>query len=159
MSILVTGSPFVSPSENKVDKDKLKLDDTRVYPEDTDVIHAYIEDVKDHIEKNFPEGTVGFKVRVDSMAVQMDNIMGLFIADSFKAINSCIFVWIFLTQHMQSCMLSSLGMGLILLSFPFTAFIVNYILQVKYFGFLQIMIVYIVLGIAADDIFVFYDAF
>lgn len=69
MSMLLTGSPFVSPSENKVDKDKLKTDETRVYPEDTDVIHAYIEDVKDHIEKNFPEATVGFKVRIDSMAV------------------------------------------------------------------------------------------
>lgn len=28
----------------------------------------------------------------------------------------------------------------------------------KYFGFLQVMIIYIVLGIAADDIFVFFDA-
>ena len=69
MSILRVGGPFVSARENKVDKDKLKLDETRVYPMDTDVVWAYLEDTKEMIERDFPEATVKFKTRVASMKV------------------------------------------------------------------------------------------
>lgn len=45
-----------------------------------------------------------------------------------------------------------------LFSFPVTVLITEFIFQVKYFGSLQIVILYIVLGIGCDDIFVLYDA-
>jgi predicted RND superfamily exporter protein len=50
------------------------------------------------------------------------------------------------------------GITLILTSFPFTVVITEGIFQVTYFSSLQVIAIYIVLGIAADDIFVFYDA-
>jgi len=53
--------------------------------------------------------------------------------------------------------LAFIGISIIVFSFPFTAVIVNGMLGVKYFGFLHVLIVFIVLGIAADDIFVFID--
>lgn len=49
-------------------------------------------------------------------------------------------------------------MTIIFLSFPFTAFIVSGIFRVGYFGYLQIIAIFLVCGIAADDIFVFNDA-
>lgn len=78
--------------------------------------------------------------------------------DATKSMISIFFVFIYLNIHLKSCFLSFIGITIILLSFPVTVIITNWVLQVKYFGFLQVIIVYIVLGIAADDIFVFYDA-
>ena len=84
--------------------------------------------------------------------------MTLALSDAMKAFFSMTFVFIYLNIHLQSCILSCLGMGIIIMSFPFTVVITNAVLGIKYFGFLQIMIIYIVLGIADDDMFVFYDA-
>jgi protein dispatched 1 len=89
----------------------------------------------------------------------IDELIATAMGDALKAVFSCLFVFMYLNFHTQSCMISCLGMGIIVLSFPFTAIITNGILQIKYFGVLQVMIIYIVLGIAADDIFVFWDAY
>jgi hypothetical protein len=53
--------------------------------------------------------------------------------------------------------LAFVGISIIVFSFPMTSCIVNGIFGVTYFGFLHILVVFIVLGIAADDIFVFID--
>jgi hypothetical protein len=111
-------------------------DSKRKYPTDEDYVFAYIKDVQDHVKDKYPEDTVGFNTRIDCVSMQFDNLMSVVTQDTGKALFSCIFVWIYLTQHMQSCMLSSLGMGVVILSFPFTTFITNFIFQVKYFGFL-----------------------
>lgn len=71
---------------------------------------------------------------------------------------SLLFVFIYMSIHLRSMFLSWYGCLLIIFSFPFTMIIVNGIFRVTYFGTLQIIGVYIVLGIAADDIFVFVDA-
>lgn len=63
-----------------------------------------------------------------------------------------------MTFHLRSLFLSSLCMISIVLSFPITAFITEGILGVTWFGDLHNVVVFIVMGIAADDVFVFYDA-
>lgn len=47
---------------------------------------------------------------------------------------------------------------MIMLSFPVTSLIVKYIFQMSYYQYLHAMLVFIVLGIATDDVFVFVDA-
>jgi len=116
-------------------------------------------DIIDHSEKNYKESDTGAQIRIDGIVMFLDELMAVALGDALKAIFSCLFVFLYLNFHTHSCFLSALGMGIIVLSFPFTAVITNGIFQIKYFGFLQIMIIYIVLGIAADDIFVFYDAY
>lgn len=116
-------------------------------------------DIIDHSEKNYKESDTGAQIRIDGIVMFLDELMAVALGDALKAIFSCLFVFLYLNFHTHSCFLSTLGMGIIVLSFPFTAVITNGIFQIKYFGFLQIMIIYIVLGIAADDIFVFYDAY
>ena len=54
--------------------------------------------------------------------------------------------------------LAMIGVSIIFLSFPFTGFIVSGIFRVSYFGYLQLIAIFLVCGIAADDIFVFIDA-
>jgi hypothetical protein len=136
MSILKYGKPMVKPKDNKVDEDKDKMDDTRTHPDDVHVAMAFVKDAEKMIETDYPEDTAKFAVYLDSMSLLFENIMELFMTDTFRAVFSMLFVWGFITYHTQSCMLSSLGMGVILLSYPATAFITSVIFQVKYFGFL-----------------------
>jgi hypothetical protein len=60
--------------------------------------------------------------------------------------------------HLKSIFLSSLCMFIISSSFPITALITEGIMGVTWFGDLHNVVIFIVMGIAADDIFVFYDA-
>lgn len=74
------------------------------------------------------------------------------------ALFSIIFVIIYMTFHLKSLFLSLFSMLGVIMSFPMTFLIFRGILQVEYFSFLHILVIFIVLGIAADDIFVYYDA-
>ena len=69
-----------------------------------------------------------------------------------------MFVWFYLNVHLKSFFIASVGISIIILSFPVTAVITTFILQITYFGSFHIIIIYIILGIGADDIFVVYDA-
>ena len=60
--------------------------------------------------------------------------------------------------HLKSIFVSSLCMVIIISSFPITALISEGIMGVTWFGDLHNVVIFIVMGIAADDIFVFYDA-
>lgn len=99
----------------------------------------------DHAETNFDKDTsfcktcknkVGFTVRIDSFALTIERFTDLIAEDGQKAFFSIMFVWAYLSAHMQSYFLSCLGMSIVLLSFPATIFLTNAILQVKYFGFM-----------------------
>ena len=69
-----------------------------------------------------------------------------------------MFVFIYFTVHLQSLFLSFIGIVVILLSFGFTAMVNEGIVRNAYYSTLHSLVIFIVLGIAADDIFVFIDA-
>ena len=70
---------------------------------------------------------------------------------------SVLFVFGFLWYHLRSLFLACIGMSLIIFSFPLSLIVCEGVLRVTYLGNLHAMVVFIVLGIAADDIFVFID--
>ena len=68
-----------------------------------------------------------------------------------------MFVFFYMWYHLNSSFLSFLGIMIIILSFPTTIMITEGVMQVTYFSNLHSLVIFIVLGIAADDIFVFID--
>lgn len=74
------------------------------------------------------------------------------------AIFSIISVMFYFIFHLESIFLAMIGILLIILSFALTGIIFMGVLQVKYYSTLHNLVIFIVLGIAADDIFVFIDA-
>jgi len=100
----------------------------------------------------------GYKAQLLATILFFDLFGDILIKDAAFALFSVCFVYIYLAFHLKSCFLASVGITLILCSFPFTVVITEGIFQVTYFSSLQVIAIYIVLGIAADDIFVFYDA-
>lgn len=88
----------------------------------------------------------------------MDDIMMYFGHASGMLMMAFLFVFLFFWYQLESAFLAFTGMTIILLSFPATSIITGGILRITYFGFLHIIGIFLVIGIAADDIFVFIDA-
>lgn len=77
--------------------------------------------------------------------------------DFSLAVFALLFVFIYMMIHLKSFFLAVNGACIIVLSFPISLVITNGVFKVTYFGFLHAMVIFIVVGIAADDIFVFVD--
>lgn len=78
--------------------------------------------------------------------------------DTSFAVFSVSFVFIYFIIHLRSLFLASIGIMLIMFSFSVTAIVCEGIFRVTYYSNLHSLVIFIVLGIAADDIFVFIDA-
>jgi len=78
--------------------------------------------------------------------------------DFALAVCSFLFVFVCMWAHLGSCFLASTGMFQILASLPISGIIYRQIFMVGYFEFLHILVVYLVLGIGADDVFVLVDS-
>jgi protein dispatched 1 len=79
-------------------------------------------------------------------------------ADGAKASLTAAFVFAYMTFHLGSVFLSGMCIILIASSFPVTAIITEGIFGITYFGDVHNIIIFIIMGVAADDIFVFVDA-
>ena len=69
-----------------------------------------------------------------------------------------MFVWFYMTIHLRSFFLSSCSMLNILVSYFVTLVIYRGVFQIDYFSSIQLLSVFVVLGVAADDVFVYTDA-
>ena len=74
------------------------------------------------------------------------------------AVFSGLFVFCFIWYHLESFFMAMLSIFMILLSFPVSYLIYTGIFQITMNTTLNQLTIFIVLGIAADDIFVFCDA-
>ena len=78
--------------------------------------------------------------------------------DLLFSLGSILIVLCFITVHTGSFFLGGFGMLQILMSMPASLFIYRTVCGVDFITQLHVLSVYLVLGIGADDLFVFYDA-
>jgi hypothetical protein len=100
-----------------------------------------------------------FRVMFDYSGLSGNWAMRQLSADGPLAGLSFAFVLVVMTLHTRSVAIAGVGMLQILLSFPVTYFFYRMVCNIRHFGTLQVLAVYVILGIGADDIFVLYDAF
>jgi len=112
-------------------------------------------DLIDEFEKD-NEG--GLKVIIFSQAVAEMRFQILVEQDTAFAGFSIMFVMIWFVVYLRSGFLAFIGVMLIVFSFSFTAIIYMGVFRVSFNSNLHRLVIFIVLGIAADDIFVFIDA-
>eukprot|EP00238_Polyblepharides_amylifera_P005552 CAMPEP_0196583672 /NCGR_PEP_ID=MMETSP1081-20130531/44292_1 /TAXON_ID=36882 /ORGANISM="Pyramimonas amylifera, Strain CCMP720" /LENGTH=981 /DNA_ID=CAMNT_0041904627 /DNA_START=144 /DNA_END=3086 /DNA_ORIENTATION=- len=104
-----------------------------------------------------PSGDVDifwFSIEVTNKEIQ-DTIS----LDFLWAVFCIISVWIYMAIHTQSLMLASFGMFEIVISFPVTYFFYEVVCRIIFFQPVHILAIFVILGIGADDVFVFVDAF
>ena len=97
-------------------------------------------------------------LKLISRVLTSDLFESLVKTDTFFAVYSVLLVYAYMIFHLQSIFLSTVMMTLIVFSFPITALVTEGIFRVSYFSSMNMLSIFIVLGIAADDVFVFFDA-
>lgn len=119
--------------------------------------------VKLHTEVLLPtlkewEGTDLELLYMGAVGLAEEWILELLGADATFALGSFMFVFGFIWFHTSSLFIAASGMLHILLSLPISIVLVTNVFGVKYFDFLNMFMLFIILGVGADDIFVYFDA-
>jgi len=104
------------------------------------------------------ENPDGLNVLIFSEAVSQIEFNKLVLRDTTFAVFSVTFVFIYFIVYLRSLFLGFISILLILMSFGFTALIHQGLFRVTYYSSLHNLVIFIVLGIGADDIFVFINA-
>jgi len=88
-----------------------------------------------------------------------DILLEILIRDASLAIASLIAVFLYLRLMLGSWFLTAVGMFEIVMSLPMATVMYSHIFQIKYFPSINVLCLFIVLAIGADDIFVFMDSY
>jgi len=94
-----------------------------------------------------------------SNQVMMAEFNDIVTVDFSWAFFCIISVWVYMAFHTQSLMLASFGMFEIVIAFPVTYFFYEVVCRIIFFQSVHILAIFVILGIGADDVFVFVDAF
>lgn len=78
--------------------------------------------------------------------------------DMLKTLLVAFICWLYMTLYMKSLFLSTMAILTIVLSLPVSIVIYKGIFGIEYFSSIHIAVIIIVIGIGADDIFVFHDS-
>lgn len=96
-----------------------------------------------------------FSYRSDMLWIQ--DVLDQAMKDVMCAIGSICFIFVLILIHTRSLWITGFAILSIITSFVCTNLIYRVVLDFRYIGFFHVLTLFIVLGIGADDIFVFYD--
>ena len=97
------------------------------------------------------------EILVMSRLLVPDEVKYVAVGDMPLTAGSALFVFIYLAIHMRSLPLAIYGMFQTGLAFPLSYFLYNIIFRITYFASIHLVTIFIILGVAADDYFVFND--
>merc|ERR1712127_530055 len=92
----------------------------------------------------------------DGWAYEFSSMNG---PDFILAIGAVFIVSLVIWLYTNSLFIASMAMYEIMISLPLASLIYRQIFMVDFFDFIHVLIIYLVLGIGADDIFVLVDSF
>mmetsp|Transcript_92009 Transcript_92009/g.231348 ORF Transcript_92009/g.231348 Transcript_92009/m.231348 type:complete len:1176 (+) Transcript_92009:56-3583(+) len=97
------------------------------------------------------------RVMMWSSATLRSSFLGLLIVDSILSIGALVMVWLYMFWTLESAFLASCAIFEILFSVPVAMSLWAVVFQQKV-SVLQVLVLYMILGIGADDAFILYDA-
>ena len=113
--------------------------------------------LKPALNKIQDENSANFEFSYYSRLLFFNDVKKQAIKDLMFAAGSLCFIFLFICFQTGSLWITSLATFSIITSFLGANLIYRIALDYQYFGFFHILSVFIILGIGADDIFVFYD--
>ena len=131
---------------------------THLEKEQTAMIKEFILEYKKEFLADNTKEAIGFDAQMFSFVTFLDEILILLFIDMCFILCALLFVFVYFSYHLGSKFLAMIGISIIFFSFPLSAVIVQGAGRVSYFGTLQVIAIFLVIGIAADDVFVFIDA-
>lgn len=148
-------------------------EDDKLEEENTEIFNKLMDDVATRIFDILGTETPLLKSTFEGKDRSVGDVEVLFFApeyygnefgdaafrDFIYAAVSAILVYLYMFYHTRSMLAVLISIVNNFFSFPVGFFFFRLIFQVKYFASIQLVLMFIVLGIGADDIFVFMDAF
>ena len=137
---------------NKDDREEEQRKIYKPYMEDLDTL------VRKYQDQFKARGLDHLQVFYTLSATFWDAVLEILAGDLSCVAGSAAFIFVVLTVHTRSLFLGITGLVQVLFSFPVCFFVYRVIFQIKLFGALQVISLFIVLGIGADDVFILTDA-
>ncbi|OWF55417.1 protein dispatched homolog 3-like [Mizuhopecten yessoensis] len=113
--------------------------------------------MKDKLE-SWREKLTSFDFWYYSYILWNKDVIAQAMTDMMLALGSMVFIFSFMTYHTKSLWIAGFAIISIITSFLGGNLIYRVIFDFRYFGFFHILAIFIALGIGADDLFVFFDA-
>ncbi|CAI2362894.1 unnamed protein product [Moneuplotes crassus] len=110
------------------------------------------------LEKRFKTVNTSLKVQLYNRAWANYKEAETTINDFSLIIVSFTFVFIYVSFHLKSIFLASCAMAAIAFSYPISICLTRFVFQISFFQSLNLVAVFVILGISADNVFVFTDA-
>lgn len=131
----------------------------------SDSIEDQLEDIQDFLVDNFKshledwngDGIDGMSVYYTSFQLLLNDIFDQVIWDMALAVGSFFFIFFFMLFQTGSLFLTSFAIITIMTSFLGCNLIYRIVFDFRYFGIFHVLSIFIILGIGADNIFVFND--
>ncbi|KAH3854522.1 hypothetical protein DPMN_097065, partial [Dreissena polymorpha] len=103
------------------------------------------------------DSTQEFDFSYMSQLLWIEDVLKMALQDVIFVVGSIFFIFALILFHTRSLWISGFAILSIVTSFIGTNLIYTVVIGFKYIGFFHVLTLFIVLGIGADDIFVFYD--
>mmetsp|Transcript_9382 Transcript_9382/g.30599 ORF Transcript_9382/g.30599 Transcript_9382/m.30599 type:complete len:569 (-) Transcript_9382:537-2243(-) len=165
-SFISFGTPLAGESDVSIwdDSQYRKIDREIASKIDSDLVDEYDLRAPTKLQTVYLDraraGESGRKMDVlwTSAFVENAQFMDAVNADFMWALASIVFVWVWICLHTNSFVVGCVSMLQIIFSLPLAAFFYRVILQIKYLQIMQQLVIFVILGIGADDVFVYTDA-
>ena len=108
-------------------------------------------------EQMYNDGIDDLKFYYNSQALLVDAITKQVVLDMMLAVASFIFIFLFMWLQTGSLWITTWAVFSVLSSFNITNLIYRIVFDYRYIGIFHVLSIFIILGIGADDIFVFMD--
>ncbi|CAD5119818.1 DgyrCDS8401 [Dimorphilus gyrociliatus] len=133
------------------------LENASTTSEDRDKIGEFNEDHIEPILKEFGKSVVDMKSYYYMNTIFGNQAILQAVKDMALAFGSMTFIFLFIWFQTKSLWITGWSLLGIIFCFFETNLIYRFILDMRYFGYFHIIAIFIILGIGADDIFVFFD--
>lgn len=126
--------------------------------EQENLIKTYLTtDLRKRLGEIADSGVGNSEFLFESVSMYTEDLNRQVIYDLLLAAGSFMFIFCFMVFQTKSLFITSFAILSIITSFAGTNLIYRIVFDYKYFGIFHVLSVFIILGIGADDIFVFYD--
>jgi hypothetical protein len=130
----------------------------KTYTEDEFDQRADFIKFSEEIEEKVTDYSTSLDVKFYNEVWYDSEVEKLIMTDFLLAAACFVFVLLYIAFHIKSFFMSSAAMFFVSLSFPVTLLFTRFIFRVDYFTPLNLVAIFVILGISADDIFVFMDS-
>lgn len=150
-SIVYWGAPLKGAIDNETSNEKSSGELLKRF-----ILGRHVENLNNFTKRNYSRH-VQIYYYMGSLIFQV--VLEILLTDGLKAVLSFLAVFLYLRFMIGSWFLAIVGMLQIFLSLPLAWFVFSFVFKIKYFSTLNVLCIFIVAAIGADDIFVFMDAY